>query len=290
MNNGPATGSVPAGLADVNAGRCQVDCRRYSPKPSPRPGFSRSTGQQGLGAQDEMIDTEAEVLVVVHAFGQRLHGAHRHRVALDGQGGDGGLLAPQVLLALGPGDLALGARQVAGQGDRGVQGGAGDVGRLLLGEPGVDQHAQAVLGELDPVRAGQHALEGQFGHGRVAAQRLHQASHDRSQLLVPRPRGVRQGDVLEEGVAHGRQQFVLVADVPVQGHRGHAELGGQAPDRQRVRALLVGDREGALDDGGPAQLGAGRCGGGSPSGTMLTTIHRTVFPVRHTFTSYKYAV
>ena len=58
---------------------------------------------------------------------------------------------------------------------------------------------------------------------------------------------------VENPVAHGGEQFVLVLDVPVQGHRGDAEILRDPPDGNGVQAVEVGDGQRVIDDRLPGQ-------------------------------------
>jgi len=48
-------------------------------------------------------------------------------------------------------------------------------------------------------------------------------------------------EMRELGVVHQGDQLVLRAHVVVERHRARAELGGDAPHRDRLEALLVGE-------------------------------------------------
>src|SRR5215469_5043350 len=94
-------------------------------------------------------------------------------------------------------------------------------------------------------------------------------------------------------------ELVLVAEVPVQRHRGNAQLGGKPPDRHRLQAVLITNRQAALDNRGPAQPRpvSFRCllrRIHLACLHQLTTIHRTCkarpYPVHSTGTGYMDAV
>jgi hypothetical protein len=49
------------------------------------------------------------------------------------------------------------------------------------------------------------------------------------------------------------QQLVFVLEMPVQRHRGHAELAGESADGHRLDAFGVGEDHGAVDDDRPTE-------------------------------------
>src|SRR5262245_10216046 len=72
--------------------------------------------------------------------------------------------------------------------------------------------------------------------------------------------------------------------MPVERHRRDAQILGQPPDGDGVQTLGVGELQGVLGDGRPAQ----------PVGNHLTTLQRTgcmyQVHVQRTSTAYKYGV
>src|SRR5262249_36521852 len=103
----------------------------------------------------------------------------------------------------------------------------------------------------------------------------------RAQLVLPRV--VRLAGRLHPGqrvVDDPEEQLVLVLEVPVERHRRDAQLLREPADRDAVQPFGVGELQRVLGDGGPGQA----------IRTHLTTIQRTVSPIRGTCTTYKYLV
>ena len=59
----------------------------------------------------------------------------------------------------------------------------------------------------------------------------------------------------EDLLGHALEQFLFAAEMPVQGHRGDAQVVGELPDGQRVEPVGVGELECALGHGALAEPG-----------------------------------
>jgi hypothetical protein len=69
------------------------------------------------------------------------------------------------------------------------------------------------------------------------------------ELLLPAGRlGVGELDLAHDPVVDQFAELVLARDVPVEGGRARAELLPEAPDRERVDAVGVEDRQRGVDD------------------------------------------
>jgi hypothetical protein len=66
----------------------------------------------------------------------------------------------------------------------------------------------------------------------------------RPQLILPTGGRIhREVDLLEDPGGHALQEFLLVANVPVERHGGNAKPAGEFPDRNRFKPICVGERE-----------------------------------------------
>jgi len=96
----------------------------------------------------------------------------------------------------------------------------------------------------------------QLRRGRMRAQHGEQGLKQPADLLRPRGGAVDgQVDLAPDLFGQPVEQLVLAAEVPVQRHRRHAELGRELADGQRVKPGLVGERERPVDHGSPGQAG-----------------------------------
>ena len=78
-----------------------------------------------------------------------------------------------------------------------------------------------------------------------------------AQLVVPVLVRLRVGQrqFTEGGVQGEFEEIVLGVDVPVDGHRGHVQLGGQPPHGELGQPLGVQQPDGGLGDAVPVQPG-----------------------------------
>ena len=100
------------------------------------------------------------------------------------------------------------------------------------------------------------------------------AHGERRGLNAARNTGGSIGVSLANNVLARREQFLLAPEMPVERHRGHAELGRELAHRQRVKPRLVDERERPLDHGGLGQAGP-LAVVGERGRSHLTTIRRT---------------
>ena len=85
------------------------------------------------------------------------------------------------------------------------------------------------------------------GRGRVRAQHADQGFQQPAELVRPRRRTVDvHVDLAPDPLGDALEQLFLAAEVPVQGHRGDAEVLGELADGQRVEAVGVGELERAV--------------------------------------------
>src|ERR1700722_2423706 len=131
----------------------------------------------------------------------------------------------------------------------------------------------------------------------MGPQHLDQRLQPALELTPPRDRGVDVHlDLAQDVLRHALQQVVLAAEVPVQRHRGDAQVLGQLADGQRVEPVGVGELERAVDHGALAEPRplAVRFRRLRVLVNHLTTVHRKGndynVHVRRIRTSYRYDV
>src|SRR5580704_16256351 len=131
----------------------------------------------------------------------------------------------------------------------------------------------------------------------MGPQHLDQRLQPALELTPPRDRGVDvHHDLAPDVLRHALQQVVLAAEVPVQRHRGDAQVLGQLADGQRVEPVGVGELERAVDHGALAEPRplAVRFRRLRVLVNHLTTVHRKGndynVHVRRIRTSYRYDV